>query len=318
MKFDMHTNLGSFPGSETGGKVHNCTVGQLAEHINKHELTHAVVLYPYDGIKMLEELSTEVDAKLYGMQCAFFNHKPEFGHYPELGELELHTDHPLWAGMKWHSHRGYYNINGEIQNGIDYGKGRLLNKVLKRLPKGSVNHLHTQGTASPYNTSSPMSIANLAAKNPYLKFILSHAGDYGPRAFTAKPSAIVGKDDKCSTLLGHLKHRMAVASSVEVANTMHNVFLNASNFTVDKARILKGTKRWCVGTDIPFADAQYYDFGKEESDFFKFTGEQETLNGYRHALNFMERDMDYLLKVQKRYYNFSYVHANDKPVKVKK
>lgn len=317
MRFDFHTNLGTFPGSDSHGKDHICSVEELVEHCNKFKITHAIVLYPYDGYAMLEEAQSKTDAKLYGLQCMFFNHKPEFGHYPELSELPLDIDKPLCYGTKFHSHRGYYNINGEIQNGLDYGNNRLMGKVLKRLPTNAIVSCHLQGTASPYNTSRPMSLGNLACKYPHLKFIMNHAGDYGPRAFTGRPSSIIDKQGRSGPLLSHLKHRESIASAVSIAEVCHNVFLDGSNFTIDKAKILSGTPRWCVGTDIPFADPQYYNFDKEEADWIKWAGDRSVKNGYRHALNFMEKDIEHLLKVQQRYYGFSYVRASDKPIKVK-
>jgi hypothetical protein len=312
MKFDIHTNLGLFPGSDSHGKDHYCSKEELADHCNKFQLTHAMVLYPWNNYQILEDCQKLTSTRLYGIQCMFFNELIEFGHQPELSEVEIHSDKPLWVGVKFHSHRGWFNIDGKIQNGIDYADTRLMGKVLKRLPEGAIVSTHLQGTASPYNTSRALSIGNLACKFPMLKFLINHAGDYGPRAFVGRPSVIIGKDGKASTLLSHLKHREAIVSCVEVAKVMHNVFLDGSNFTVDKASILKETNKWCVGTDIPFADPKYYDFDLEEKDWIKFSGEDKVKKGYEEAVHFFEADMRTLLEEHQKAYGFSYIDQDEK------
>ena len=312
VRFDIHTNIGLFPGSEGHGKEHYCSAEELADHCNKFNLSHAAVLYPWDDYDILEKCQGMTDTRLYGLQCMFFNKKPDFGNWPELGEVEIHSDRPLWAGVKFHSHRGYYNIDKSFQNGLDYANTRVMGKVLKRLPEGAIVSTHLQGTASPYNTSRGLSIGNLACKFPMLKFLMNHAGDYGPRAFTGRPSVIIGKDGKASTLLSHLKHRESIISCIEISKIMHNVFLDGSNFTFDKADLLKDTNRWCVGTDIPFADPKYYNMDLEEKDWIKCCGEEAVKRGYEEAVHFFEADMRTLLEEQQKIYGFSYIDQEEK------
>ena len=298
-KFDIHTNLGLFPGSESGGKDHVCTKEELAAHCSKYQLTHAMVLYPWNDYQILEDCQKLTNTKLYGIQCMFFNEKIEFGHQPELSEVEIHSDKPLWAGVKFHSHRGWYNIDGTIQNGIDYADTRMMSKVLKRLPDGAIVSTHLQGTASPYNTSRALSIGNLACKFPMLKFLINHAGDYG--VTNAKPSYM--KDYKTGvytgymdTLLSYCQSRAAFHASVEFANHFHNVYLDASNFVKQKGEILSGTKKWCIGTDIPFGNPSIYSFDNEYKKFASVMPEQQVIDAIHNTLDWFEKDVDVLLK----------------------
>lgn len=335
MRFDIHTNLGVFPSSSVANStVQHCSVQELAAHLTKYNITHHMCLYERDSYHLLEELAAlKPDVKHYGVQCVFGSDsaKPT-----DVDTLVLDAADPsktLCVGVKFHSHRGWWyrkpvsqkdgdtvvidskleeiaTLEGTVYKkknhsklllpGIDYYNSREVHTILKQLPKGAICSFHTQGAPSPnVSYSSPLALAGLASKYPQLKFVINHAGDYG--VTNPKPSYM--KDYKTGiytgymdTLLSYCQSRSAFHASVEFANHFHNIYLDASNFVKQKGEILSDTKKWCIGTDIPFGSPSIHSFDNEYKKFSSVMPEQQVIDAMHNTLDWFEKDVDLLLK----------------------
>ena len=313
MKIDLHTNIGAFPASDRKGSQKQwASVDDIVEHLVKFNITHHMCLYPYDGYHYMEELQARLpDVVHWGVQCVM-HHEPDDTVPTDHLELDCNnSDRPLSKGIKIASHRGWWRdtVLTDPYSGTDYSDVKFMKRILDRVPAGSLVSMHTQGSSSPTNTSTPISVANLAARYPDLKFIINHAGDYGTRMGTAKPGATrLVEDTKKAmpNLLRHAQSRGVIANAVELAEWFHNIFLDSSNFMIHKADILARTDQWCIGTDIPFADPQFYDYDKELADYLKIIDPSLIERCYSNTLNYINSDINTLLKAaadsKDRYY----------------
>ena len=303
MKIDLHTNIGDFPASgKKGSQKQWASVDDIVDHLRKFNITHHLCLYPYDGYHHLEELAEKLpDVTHWGVQCVM-HHEPSLAVPIDYFELDVNNpDRPLSVGIKIASHRGWWRdtMLSDPYDGIDYADMKKMRKILDQLPENAVVSMHTQGSPSPTNTSTPLTMANHAAKYPHLKFIVNHAGDYGTRMGTAKPGAKRMVEDTKSAMVNYLRHvqsRGVIANAVELANWFHNMFLDSSNFIHHKADILNNCDQWCIGTDIPFADPIYYDYDKELSDYLKFIPQELIDKTYVNTLHYMNTDVNVLLQ----------------------
>ena len=181
--------------------------------------------------------------------------------YPETVELDI--DKPLFAGVKFHSHRTLRpEIDGEQQYGLGYAsESNVIQKVLDRLPANSIVNMHTQGSASLHNQAHARSLYKYALSNPALKFFISHAGCYGAGSFapveryfppTHRKEMTQTQKQYNSMLSVHHFSTMLIADAVYVAQSLPNVWLNTAILYPIKREPLKATDKWGIGSDYPF------------------------------------------------------------------
>lgn len=323
MKFDIHTNLGIFPSSSVANsKPQLCDAEMLADHLRKFNITHHLCLYSrdgYDELVKLKELCPDVTH--YGVQCVFGYEENNPTNVDTLKLDRLDPNKDLCVGVKFHSHRGYWERQSTqfvreqtlvgsskhyvkekittVESGLDYYNDKIVRQILEQLPENSIASFHTQGTPTPNKAySTPLTVATLASKFPHLKFIINHCGDYG--VTNAKPSYI--KDFKTGvytgymdTMVSYTQSRAAFHAAAEFANHMHNVFLDSSNYVKQKAEILAMTDKWTIGTDIPFGAEAIYSHTNEEKKFAKLLGQKAVEDSYAAAVHFFETDHEQLL-----------------------
>lgn len=242
---DGHTNLGTHPRSKNKNSVeHKITPGELDKHLNHYGVTHHLCLYEQTKPNLLVQLKSK--AKVYACQ-AMYATTPEQAY--EIDRIPLHVgNYKDVVGVKFHSHRGYWNIDGNQQTGFDYSDTKTIARVLDRLPEHSIVSMHTQGTASLNNTSTPLAIAHLAVKYPELRFIINHAGDYGATGYRPSPDKLKRMDN----VLPFIASLSLVRQAMEVCDALPNVFLDTSVIFLQKASILTESTRWVIGSDIPY------------------------------------------------------------------
>jgi hypothetical protein len=302
-KLDIHTNLGTFPGSASAiSNDHYCSVKELYDHIVAHNITHHVCLYGRDEYHLLQELADMLpNVKHYGLQCLFGLHQDAATDISNIPFDINRSDRPLCAGIKLHSVRGWWTgikdeTNEKGGSGIEYGQYNLMRKILNKLPKSTIVSMHTQGSLNHRNKGTPLHIAHLASKYPALKFIINHAGDYGVQSF--KPSFMI-KDKPgvnggfADYMLLHSQSKGAIANSILYSQDFHNIFLDTSNYCTHKAEIFNKLKpiKWCIGTDIPFGNASVYNFTKEETRF----ANAGLVCDYDNAIHWVESATDVLI-----------------------
>ena len=263
-KFDLHLNVGKIYRSANPRSIEMMYTGrELADYCNYYKITHAVVLY--SEYEHIEEMAAHVEnTKLYGVKWMV-----------DFDNQTLDVGRPLFYGVKLHSHRGYRSARlydwehpkkrnveapeDQLSYGLDYNDdNQYLYKVLEKLPAGSLVYMHSQGTPDPKNRASPKHLFALATKYCHLKFIMGHAGNYGGMG-AARPGnkdyPVVQQDGSSvfrNALRGYVTSQASFHESVLYANYTHNLFLDSSCFTKEKAIALSYSNRWAIGSDYPF------------------------------------------------------------------
>lgn len=258
MRIDGHTNLGTHPSSgRKNSKEHPVTVDELNTYLKKYNITHHLCLYEqtkHDWLMQLDDSITH-----WGCQAMYATY-PELAH--EITDIPLDIGNKdRVVGVKFHSHRGFWKINGEIQSGLDYSNMRLISKVLDRLPEKAVVSMHVQGSSSFGNTSHAHAIAKLALKYRHLRFIINHAGDYAIMGY--KPSAAAILEGK-ESVLSHLGSLSCIQAAINVCDLLPNVFMDASIMMNHKYALLKNSSKWVLGSDIPYSGEKVYSLDTQQ------------------------------------------------------
>ena len=158
MRFDIHTNIGQFPGSKKGVPVY-CSVDNMVEYLIRNDITHHICLYPYNGYHLLEDLQLKLpDVQHYGLQCVMGVDEDNPTDIKNLQLDILDGNKTLCKGVKIASHRGWWLIKNKIQSGIDYGsQSRIIRKhILDVLPDNCIISWHLQGDPICNSGSTPM------------------------------------------------------------------------------------------------------------------------------------------------------------------
>lgn len=275
MKFDLHLNVGTiYRSANPRSKEMQYSGKEIAEYCKHYKLTHAVCIYSH--YKDIQELQDNApDTKIYGVQWMV-----------DLDNQELDIGKPLFYGIKLHSHRGYRPANlysyeagrktkDGLSYGLDYADHKYLSKVLDKLPNGSLVYMHTQGAPDTDNRATPKHLLHLATKYTNLKFIMGHAGGYGAM-MAAEPACReipIGKlsntDLYGSGIRNYCISAMLVKEAVAYANYTHNIFLDTSICTRDKAMFLQNTEKWAIGSDYPFGENSKFDRNFIVDDFME-------------------------------------------------
>jgi hypothetical protein len=334
MKFDLHLNVGRVYRTQKPMSVEmNYTGKEIADYVNYYGITHAVCIY--DKYENLKELIDNTDAKIYGVQ--WITDKDQ----------ELDTGKEGWYGIKLHSHRGYrdsrkydwkhpkkkltqkeWNEKEEKRSfGLDYAD-KYVKEILKGLPDGSLVYMHSQGWPSIDNRARPEHLFMLATEFFNLKFVMGHAGGYG-----GMTAALPG-DNEIPTV--HTPswevHKTSIRNygdavvqfnaSVLYSNLVHNLFLDSSCYTPDKAIALTYSNKWCVGSDFPFGAnkprnsqgndegnhfteedfkrSYVWNFEKQERVFANAMGIEKVREGYQNAFDYIETPIEKLAIVQRQ------------------
>ena len=303
IKFDLHTHVGNIPSSGRNGTfTTDVTPQEAAEFLKEFNITHTVILY--SEYSLLEELSSLVDTKLYGVKWI---------NDPFNDELDSHK--PLCYGVKVHSHRSRYVYKGEEIFGLDYSNARHMDALLGRMQPGEVVYMHTQESVSPKNVAGPRGLLKNAIRYPHLKFIMGHAGHYGGFA-VARPvnrqinTAVLDhkSEDKkhLHGLTQYVLSQQNTSDAGEMTRYYHNIFLDTSIYTPQKAEVLKNYNMWCVGSDFPFGQPSTYNFDKQVNSFLKHMDIDIIHRGYRNAIYFLETPIQEL--ADNHYNNSKYVN----------
>lgn len=294
---------------------------ELAEYCNFFKLTHAVVLY--DSYEHIEEMNAHVNnTVLYGVKWMV-----------DFDNQTLDIGKPLFKGVKLHSHRGYRPAklydweapgkcrpdSNELSYGLDYSDTKYLDKVLSKLPTGSLVYMHSQGTPDPKNRASPKHLFSLATRYCNLKFIMGHAGNYGGMG-AAKPSykevpheLQKSASTYTNSVRGYATSLVAFDASVTYANNCHNLFLDTSCFTKEKALALAKTTKWAVGSDYPFGGNSgdgsknftaedfkrrsfIWNYDVQRDRFASVLGEDVVGRSHDHAIDYIETPIEELAR----------------------
>jgi predicted TIM-barrel fold metal-dependent hydrolase len=215
-------------------------------------------------------------------------------------------------GIKIASHRGWWNRDGEIDSGFDYGKeSSKLHKWLKQLPDNSIVSMHMQGDPINNSASVPMTVGMYAYKYPKLKFIMNHMGDYGQGGLSNKPKSYVTQTKDGPNLFPAFRYahsRALCKSAVEFANIQHNIILDTSVYIPNKSEMLKDCYRWAVGSDYPFCKSDNL-FINEEKKFIRDMGEDAVNEAHVNAKWFFDSDYKQLIKKNIALNNFGDLNA---------
>lgn len=300
---DIHTNLGTFPDSgNTRSKEVHASPDVLAAFLKANNISRHVCLYPRDGYDLLEELDRKApDVTHYGLQV-IPGTKNSPTYLRDVGLDVLDKSKPLCYGIKLASHRGWWvrkidSVEGN-ESGLNYGAySRQINRLLKRLPENAIVAFHLQGDPINNSGSIPMMVGKFAQQFPHLKFIMNHAGDYGPESQGGKNTKLIYvKDDGSYMLFPAFRHahsRATIKACIEYAHALHNIWIDSSCFMCHKAELLKETEKWCVGSDFPFMNKPDL-FLSEERKFLKIVGPDAITRAYTNTLHWLETDWQQL------------------------
>lgn len=321
MKIDIHTNLEWFPTSKSSNTKIYASVQQMADYLILNEVDVNFCLYPRDQYHMLEKLAELTpNIEHIGVQVLMGADAEDA---TNVDNINLDVNNPersfknggMCHGIKIASHRGWWNRKGVIDSGFDYGRGdsRLLTKWLREMPEGSICSMHMQGDPIQNSASIPTTVGMYAYKNPNIKFIINHAGDFGQGGLSNKP-----KKYKTVTKKGEVNffpaYRYAhsqglIATAVAMANTMHNVMIDTSVFTPFKGIAMQSCKSWAIGSDYPFQIKPDNDklkskskmFLNEEKKFINAIGEDAVKKCHKRAYHWLKADIDTLIKESEWY-----------------
>ena len=325
IKFDIHLNVGKVYRTKKPGSVEMFYSGkEIAKFVNYYGITHGVCIY--DKYENLKELMDNTDAKIYGVQWIVDK------------DQELDIGKEGFYGIKLHSHRGYRDASkydwrakgkkgdkGSLSYGLHYSD-KYVKDILERLPTNSLVYMHTQGWPSPDNRARPEHLFMLATEFNNLKFIMGHSGMYGGIQ-TALPGL---KDIPTDRPKGFNVHQRSIRTwgdsvvrfktSVIYSNLVHNLFLDSSCYTPDKALAYKGCDRWTIGSDYPFGKnkprnsegndegshfneedftkAYVWNFDKQYEKFVKVLGKEKVEQSFTNAIDYIETPIEELVERQ--------------------
>ena len=317
LKFDIHLNLEQFPTSKSSSTAIYSSVDDLAEFIKRNEIGAAVTLYPRDGYKYMEQLAQKTpDVIHYGVQVLMGVDANDATDIKKVNLDALDNSKMYCKGIKIASHRGWWNRDGVVDSGFDYGKeSSRLHKWLKQLPDNSIVSMHMQGDPINNSASIPMTVGMYAYKYPRLKFIMNHMGDYGQGGLSNKPKNYVTQTKDGPNLFPAFRYahsRALCKSAVEFASIQHNIILDTSVYIPNKSEMLKDCYRWAVGSDYPFCKSDNL-FINEEKKFIKDMGEDVVNQAHANAKWFFDSDYKELIKKNITLNNFG--DFNAKPSK---
>jgi hypothetical protein len=306
-RFDIHVNLGAFPGSVYGKKQRYIGPKEMNDYFVSHGITHALVLYNRDEYDLLAELSRISETKCYGVQCAM-GHKESPTDEKNLPEWDVNIEGRSFLsgghcyGIKMASNRGWWLRDGELVNGIQY-MSKTAHKIMSSLPDGSVVSLHTQGTISvkPQKDGNPRTLGFLSSKCfRNLKFINNHTGDYGTRLNVSKPDVNDYFKTNGDYYAAFIRHTGLVAMSLSMAEEGYNLFNDMSCYTPQKGFQIRENlySMWTVGSDFPFQE-KYIDYTKERKLFNLWTDYIPD----KEAVRFFESTMEELIEWSHERYN---------------
>lgn len=301
LKVDFHTNLGFIP--KTKKKVSQelyISPEVLANFLNKFEITHTVVLYSdYQELERLEELTP--NTKLYGLK--WINDIDDMIKNPQ----KLDIGKPLWAGVKFHSHRCFKidKSTGERVYGLDYSDKTIIHKILDLLPNNSIVNMHMQGSASLQNQANPRALYTHALVYPNLKFIISHMGCYGKgsfqpidKYFPTSTRSKLSKKHKYHLALKKIAtfSEMLVWDAVYIVNRMPNCWLNTAILYPLKKEPLRATDRWGIGSDFPFTHTTPQNWDEHSYDIqfniaSNYVGKEKAEESHKKTLEWLEKDL---------------------------
>lgn len=301
IKFDLHTNVGFIPKTKkkSSQELH-ITPEKLADFLNKFKITHNVVLYSdYAELEELDRLTP--NTKLYGLKWVNdVNGSIEDNSLLDIGK-------PLWAGLKFHSHRCFRvdKKTGEREYGLDYSDHTTIGKILEILPDNTIINMHTQGSASLHNQASPRAIYSLALKYPNIKFIISHMGAYGKGSFQPNPKyypvvkfSEQSKEQKMHNSLLKIADfsQMLVNDAAYLVDRLENLYLNTSVLYPLKREALKITDKWGIGSDFPFTHTTPQNWEEHSYDIqvklaTNYVGAEKVEASHRKTLDWIERDI---------------------------
>lgn len=321
MKVDIHTNLEWFPTSKSSDTRVYASVQQMADFLKVNEVTVNFCLYPRDQYHMLQKLADitpgiqHIGVQVLGGADADDATDP--------AKLELDVNDPnksfknggLCHGIKIASHRGWWTKDEETNSGFCYGNGtggqlyngRQLTKWLRAMPKGSICSMHMQGDPINNSASVPTTVGMYAYKNPDIKFIINHAGDFGQGGLSNKPKryrTITKKDEVNFFPAYRYAHSQGlILTAVTMANTMHNVMIDTSVYTPFKGKMMSKCKTWAIGSDYPFqikADNERLKSTSkmmlnEEKKFVNDLGVERVVQCHRDAYHWLTADIDDLI-----------------------
>lgn len=298
-RFDIHVNLGAFPGSRKGKQQRYISPQEMNEYFLTHNITHSLVLYNRDEYNLLKELGDLTKTKIYGVQCVMGKDRDNPTDENNLPVWDVNIEGRSFKsggycyGVKFASARGWWLRNGEVTSGLDYTT-QVVKTILQSLPEEAVVSMHTQGTTKGDPYDSPRVMNFLAGKNRTLKFIVNHMGDYGPSLRVARP----GKEPDFwkydgESYLRWTSHRPNVASALWYCEQAFNMFGDMSCFTYDKGFLVSQRKyhMWTVGSDFPFTE-KMCSYTQEREQFSKWVDDMNDDN----AVRFFESSMDELLQ----------------------
>jgi hypothetical protein len=312
-KFDIHLNLEQFPTSRNSDTKIYSSVDDLAEFIKRNEVGAAVTLYPRDGYHYMEQLAQKTpDVTHYGVQVLMGVDENDATDIKALELDALDNSKVYCKGIKIASHRGWWNRDGKIDSGLDYGKeSNKIHKWLKQLPDNSIVSMHMQGDPINNSASVPMTVGMYAYKYPKLKFIMNHMGDYGQGGLSNKPKSYVTQTKDGPNLFPAFRYahsRALCKAAVEYANVQHNIILDTSVYIPNKSEMLKDCYRWAVGSDYPFCKSDNL-FVNEEKKFIRDMGEDAVNKAHANAKWFFDSDYKQLIKKNITLNNFGDLNA---------
>ena len=313
LKFDIHLNLEQFPTSRSSDTKIYSSVDDLAEFIKRNEIGAAVTLYPRDGYSYMEQLAQKTpDVTHYGVQVLMGVDESDAADIKTLKLDALDNSKMYCKGIKIASHRGWWNRDGEIDSGFDYGKeSSKLHKWLKQLPDNSIVSMHMQGDPINNSASVPMTVGMYAYKYPKLKFIMNHMGDYGQGGLSNKPKSYVTQTKDGPNLFPAFRYahsRALCKAAVEYANVQHNIILDTSVYIPNKSEMLKDCYRWAIGSDYPFCKSDNL-FVNEEKKFIRDMGEDLVNKAHANAKWFFDSNYKELIKRNITLNNFGDLNA---------
>ena len=290
---DAHINLDTFPTSRRSHTLFTRSLQEIAQYIKVNDITDAVILYPRDKYELMEKLAKLCkDVNLYGLQVLGGITAEDATDVTKV-ELDVLKGYKYCYGIKLASHRGWWKRE-DISAGLNYDTySSLIKSWLDQLPENSLVSMHTQGEPCYSLANTSLAVANYANKYPKLKFIINHMGDFGQRGFSAKPKKYRYVDDKMKEHFyppfRYAHHRAIVNSAIEFSSWCHNILLETSIFTQDKASLLKGSKAtWGIGSDYPFLPDED-GLQKQYELFIKVLGEEVVRLATLKALSFLKK-----------------------------
>ena len=280
-RFDIHVNLGSFPGSKKGKQQRYISPQEMDEYFTSHNITHSLVLYNRDEYELLRELGTITKTKIYGVQCVMGIDKDNPTDENNLPVWDINTEGRSFKtggycyGIKIASNRGWWIRDEKVDSGIDY-HNPIVDSIFSSLPKDSIVSMHTQGSTvtNPQRNDGPKTMLNYGAKYRELKFIINHCGDYGPALRVSRP----GKEPNFwkyngESFLRYINHRARVVESLTYTELGHNLFGDMSCYTYSKGEVASHNyyTMWTVGSDFPFSENLPLNYSTERENFLKWT-----------------------------------------------